>query len=346
MPTELKPPPEAVVENVDFNDDRTTRMSFGDHLDELRTCVIRALVGVAVATVITMMFGKEILLLICRPLWVVQYANGLQPSLQALSPTAAFSAYLKIAFLSGLILAMPWVLHQGWRFVAAGLFPHEKRFVRRLIPTSMGLFAVGVIFLYFLVLPIVLNFFIWFNKAFAEGSFRPTGFQSLLLAGANEPAEPTGWESALQVPVLRENPKAPKPGDIWINAVHRRLIVQTSEGVLSTALLPGEADSPMQSQFAIDAYLSFVLMLALAFGIAFETPLAVFFLAWSGVVTRTRMARGRRYILLIIVILAAVITPPDVVSQLMLAVPMYLLFELGLWAARFVEGKYPTAKGA
>jgi sec-independent protein translocase protein TatC len=317
-------------------------MSFGDHLDELRSCLILALVGVGVASAITLFFGRQILILICRPLWTVQFANGLQPSLQALSPTAAFSAYLKIAFLAGLIVSMPWVLHQFWRFVAAGLYVHERRFVKRLLPASMGLFAIGVVFLYFIVLPIVLNFFIWFNRAFELHDLAPTGFQSLLLS--DEVATPaTSWDATpLAVPILDKNPEHPEPGYMWFNAATRRLMVQGPDGILSTAFTSGEMAPAMQSQFAIDFYISFVLMLALAFGIAFETPLVVFFLAWSGILTRDRMARARRYVLLLVVVVAAVLTPPDPTSQLLLAIPMYLLFELGLWAARFVEGKYPT----
>lgn len=343
MPTELRSPPAAATDETARDSDEGSRMSFGDHLDELRSCLILALLGVGLASILSLLFGRQILQLICLPLWTVQYANGLQPSLQALSPTAAFSAYLRIAFLAGLILSMPWVLYQLWRFVAAGLYPHEKRFVKRLLPASIGLFAVGVVFLYFVVLPIVLNFFIWFNKAFESYTFAPSAFQSLLLTGDVEPLEEVVDLPALQVPMLKENPANPAPGSIWFNMVTRRLMLQMPDRLWSVAMTPGETASPMQSQFAIDFYISFVLMLALAFGIAFETPLVVFFLAWSGIVTRDRMARARRYILLLIVVLAAVLTPPDVISQLLLAVPMILLFELGLWAARFVEGKYPTS---
>ena len=98
----------------------------------------------------------------------------------------------------------------------------------------------------------------------------------------------------------------------------------------------------MQSQFAIDYYVSFVLVLALAFGIAFETPIVVLFLAWSRLVSTRTMARGRRYVLLGTVVVAAVLTPPDIISQLLLALPIYLLFELGLLVARTTERKKPA----
>ena len=99
----------------------------------------------------------------------------------------------------------------------------------------------------------------------------------------------------------------------------------------------------MQSRFALDYYISFVLMLALGFGVAFETPVVVYFLARTGLVTTTAMKRVRRYVFLGAVISAAMLTPPDIISQLLLAGPMYLLFELGLLIAQAVERR-PAAR--
>lgn len=323
----------------------TSRMSFGDHLDELRDCLIRALLGLMVGAVVALFFGKDILELIYRPLLRVQYANGLTPQLQVLAPTAAFTAYLKIGLLAGLILSAPWVLHQLWRFVAIGLYKHERRFVRLLLPTSVGLFTLGVLFFYFIVLPAVLHFFVLFNKTFATPDLEPTALQRLLLP-SEQPAVPsTPLMEGVKVPVLLEDPPEPETGDVWINATMRRMVVQTESGPLSTPMEPGTTPRPMQSQFAIDFYVSFVLMLALAFGIAFETPVVVFFLAWSGIVTTDAMIRGRKYVLLATVFAAAMLTPPDVISQLLLAGPMYLLFELGVRVATLVERKNPGDGG-
>lgn len=319
-------------------------MSFGDHLDELRNCLIRALVGVLIGTVVALIFGKDILEIIYRPLLIVQHANGLPPHLQVLSPTAAFSAYLKIGFLSGLILTMPWVLYQLWVFVSSGLYPHERRFTRLFAPVSLGLFAAGVLFLYFIVLPIVLHFFISFNKAFGTPDLTPSAFQRLLLPEHERPPA-ADLAEGLHAPLLEQDPTDARPGDIWVNATTRRLVVQTHSGPMSTSLEPGSSSQAMESQFAIDFYISFVLVLALAFGIAFETPILVFFLVWSGIVPRARMVRSRRYVLLVTVVAAAILTPPDVISQLLLAGPMYLLFEVGLMAAKFVERGRPAVSG-
>jgi sec-independent protein translocase protein TatC len=314
----------------------SARMSFGDHLDELRSCLIRALIGVALATALALMFGTTVLDIVFRPLLIVQHANGLQPRLQALGPTDAFAAYMRISFLTGFIVSMPWVLRQAWQFVASGLYPHERRFVRMLTWASSGLFAIGVVFLYFVVLPIVLQFFVSFNRSFEVSGLMPSAFQRLLLQIPTPKEAPTEGADPLQVPVLREDPRDGKTG-LWINAATRRLVVRTPEGLWSAPLEPDAVSPTVYSEFAIDFYISFVLQLALAFGIAFETPLVVCFIAWIGIVSSATMIRSRRYIIFGIVVIAAVITPPDVMSQLLLAVPMYLLFELGLQIARVAE---------
>src|SRR5262245_29513373 len=107
------------------------RMSFGDHLEELRSCLIRALIGIALASAVALWFGRTVLAVLFWPLFMVQRANVMQPRLQSLSPTDAFSAYFKMSLLAGLIISMPWILHQAWRFVASGLYPRERQFARK-----------------------------------------------------------------------------------------------------------------------------------------------------------------------------------------------------------------------
>lgn len=313
-------------------------MSFGDHLDELRRCLIRALIGVALALAVTLTFGREILEIIFRPLWTVQFANGLQPNLQVLAPTDAFMAYLKVSALSALILSMPWLLHQLWRFIAAGLYNRERRFVKSLVWSSSGLFMVGVLFLYYIVLPLVLQFFITFNRAFGVADLSPSALQRVLLPDRTVASETNQSEDPTTLPVRLEDPVEAKPGDSWVNAVTRRLMLKTTDGVWSIPFEAGPTSPAMQSQFAVDQYISFVLMLSLAFGIAFETPVAVCFVAWTGLITTATMAGGRRYVILGTIVAAAVMTPSaDVLNQMLLAVPIYVLFELGLWFARRTE---------
>ena len=336
--------PEAVLDTDAANDPaddavgETSRMSFGDHLEELRSYLIRAMIGLALSTALCLVFGKNILSLIFHPLLVVQEASGMNPHLQVLSPSGAFTAYLKIGILSGMILSMPWVLYQMWSFVATGLFKRERRFVRLLVPASTGLFVAGVMFMYFIVLPIVLRFFISFNNSFPLHDLSPTVIERAILSDRPTPSLPDA-ANALNVPLLEQDPSEPRAGDLWVNATRRRLMFMAPTGLWSMPFEVGAMSPAIQSQFAIDYYISFVLMLALGFGVAFETPVVVYFLARTGLVTTTAMKRGRRYVLLGAVLSAAMLTPPDIISQLLLAGPIYLLFELGLLFARAVERK-------
>ncbi|MEK6797749.1 MAG: twin-arginine translocase subunit TatC [Planctomycetota bacterium] len=315
----------------------SSRMSFGDHLEELRTRLIRALVGVAIACVGTLSFGEWILEWLFRPLWIVQRANGLQPNLQSLAPTDAFGAYMKMSFLAAFILAMPWILYQAWTFVASGLYSHERRFARRLTIASSGLFLVGVLFLYFLVLPVVLQFFISFNRAFEAKDLSPSFVHRLIGSAGNPPPPDVEPAARFNIPIRHDDPTDADPGDVWINSQTNRLVIRREDGEYSAPLEPHRVAPMVESQFAIPSYLSFVLMLALAFGVAFETPIVVCFLAWSGLMSSAAMRAYRRHIIFAIVVIAAVITPPDVVSQLTLCIPMYGLFELGLVAASMME---------
>ena len=161
------------------------------------------------------------------------------------------------------------------------------------------------------------------------------------MASISPPATP----APLRLPVLTEDPPDPAVGDTWINETSLRMVTNTAQGVLSVGLEPDAVATTVQSQFAIDFYISFVLMLALAFGIAFETPIVVFFLAWSGLVSTMAMRKARRYVLFGAIVAAAMLTPPDVISQMLLAGPMYLLFELGLLVASLVEKTVPAEGG-
>jgi len=139
-----------------------------------------------------------------------------------------------------------------------------------------------------------------------------------------------------KVPLIHGDLPDAKPGEMIFHEPSSRLLVKIQSGWKSVALDPGVTGPVIQSQFALDSYISFVLMLALAFGLAFETPLAVYFLGSTGLVSIESMSKSRRFVILGVVIFAAIVTPtPDVINQLLLAGPMYLLFELGLYAVRF-----------
>lgn len=346
------------------------RMSFGDHLEELRSRLLKSLAAVVLATIVCFIFSDNVMEFVLRPATIVLKQHGENPELLSLSPPDTFMLVVKMAVLCGLILSLPAVLWQAWQFISTGLYIHERRFLRRFGLASPILFAAGVCFMYFVVLPIVLNFLVGFNKSIQVRSTHMTRWERLLL-GAGPPAEPgtpsagngssssepgsapseTGslpsapgsppeaggpkpGPSPLQISIYDADPAHPLPGTLWYNRPDRHLRLATDDGVLEVRLQRADRTQAVSSQYSLSYYIGFILQMSLAFGVAFQLPVVVVFLAISGVVSVADMTRARRYVILAITIIAAVLTPPDVISQILLGVPMVLLFELGLLIAR------------
>jgi sec-independent protein translocase protein TatC len=254
-------------------------MSLGDHLEELRSRLILAIVGLVIGTIICLCFGTRIIAFIQRP-----YVNAIRTDtrradpnateteptdtkvhLITLAPADAFIGYMKVSLIAGLVISSPWVFYQLWMFVAAGLYPNERRYIHVAVPFSAALFITGALFFIYVVAPISLAFFLKF-------------------------------------------------GDII--------------GV--------------SSNWTFQKYVSFITMLMLVFGVAFQTPIAIFFLGKTGLVSIQALRRSRKYVLLGVFVVAAMATPPDAVSQITLAVPLYLLFELGILLCYF-SGRKKTS---
>ncbi|MCP4246489.1 MAG: hypothetical protein GY778_05520, partial [bacterium] len=201
------------------------------------------------------------------------------------------------------------------------------------------LFAGGVVFMYFVVLPIVLNFFVSFNQTFGMPGLDRTGMFGLLFDSVEE-TEATSGDSPTSMPTVPQvdrDPDDPPDGAFWFNRQERRFKFQTADGTFSLLPVADESTAAVRSDFGLHDYISLVLSLALAFGIAFELPVAVVFLALARIVPSRVMARSRRYVIMGIFVSTALLTPPDLISQILLAMPMIALFEVGLVAARLVE---------
>ncbi|RYZ65100.1 MAG: twin-arginine translocase subunit TatC [Proteobacteria bacterium] len=225
------------------------------HLLELRTRLMKAFIAVGVAFVPCAIYANDLFDLLSKPLIAKLPKGG---SLLATNVMSPFTTPFKLSFMVALFIAMPVVLGQIWGFVAPGLYRHEKRFAAPLMISSIVLFYAGMAFAYFVVFPIMFEFF--------------------------------------------------------------------------TATTPtGVSFAP-----AIDQYLDFVLTLFLAFGIAFEVPIAVVLLAITGLVSVEKLGSSRGYVIIGIFIVAAILTPPDALSQTAMAIPMWLLYEAGVFFARLM----------
>ncbi|NQV34037.1 MAG: twin-arginine translocase subunit TatC [Phycisphaeraceae bacterium] len=292
-------------------------MSLGDHLEELRARLIRALLALAIGIIICFSMGKYIINFIKVPFDAVTNSytqkkykdpNALPPTLSqvvllnlidglstdpnapyvdpnliqyvqavytktlhawtgspdmiaglnttrlmSLGPSDALLSFMKISFITGLILTAPWVFYQIWMFVAAGLYANEQKCVKTAIPFSAGLFMLGALFFLFVVAPLTLRFFLVFGDMIG-----------------------------------------------------------------------------VTCNWTFQKYISFVTTLMLVFGLAFQTPIAILILNRTGLVSTQVLKSNRKYVLLGTFIVAAMATPPDPLSQVSLAIPLYGLYELGV----------------
>lgn len=238
--------------NSDRLDRDLTRMSLADHIEELRSRLIKALLGLVLGAAVCLYFGNQILDFIRTPVVEALRESDNSTGLNVLSPIEFFSIYVRVGLLCGLILASPWVLYQLWAFIGAGLYKREKKWVVVFTPVSIVLFIAGLACLYYTVLPLTLRFLIGFSQGMATPMFT------------------------------------------WTH------------------------------------YVAMVINLALGFGIGFQTPLVVIFLAITGLATLSQLRGMRKYVIMAILVFAAILTPPDITSQILLAVPMLALFEIGL----------------
>lgn len=223
------------------------------HLLELRSRLLNVLKLVALLALVLSCFSRELYHGLAIPL-LRALPNGSQ--MIATDVTSPFLTPFKLAMLLSVALAMPYILHQLWTFVAPGLYRHERRLAMPLLLFSILLFYVGIAFAYWVVSPLALGFF------------------SQVL--------PVGVTMATD----------------------------------------------------ITSYLDFELKLFMAFGLAFEIPVLVILLCWSGVTSAAALASKRPYVIVLAFVLGMLMSPPDVLSQTLLALPMWWLFEIGVLLAR------------
>ena len=229
--------------------DSGAEQSFMSHLVELRQRLVRAALSILIVFLALTPFMKQIFDLMSYPLMAALPAGT---KLLATGVITPFMVPLKVTLFAAFIIALPYVLYQAWAFVAPGLYKHEKRLALPIVATSVGMFALGMAYCYFIVFGFVFRFI---------AGFAPD----------------------------------------------------------TVAVAPD-----------IEAYFSFVLGMFLAFGLAFEMPVVVVLLVRFGIASVDVLKQARPYVIVGAFVVAAIFTPPDVLSQLLLAIPLCLLYELGL----------------
>jgi Tat protein translocase TatC len=312
-----------------------SRMSLGEHLEELRGCVARSLIALVLACLAFIWPAKYLLQIIARPVVLVLRAHGQPDSFLATSPVENIVVYIKVVLIFGMIVAAPYILYQIWTFVAAGLYQHERKWVHRLIPTSVGLFLAGAIFMYLFVLLISLNFLVGFSGWLSLPQPEPNALERMVLhiPQVQAPSTAPGSRDSPAVPLLAQDPPEPQVGEIWVNVHDRKLKVRSPDNTYSLQLVRDDQHALVTTHFRIGDYLTFVLVMMIAFGFAFQMPLVVVFLARAGIVPVATFRKYRKLVILVIVFTAGLLAPPDFMSHALLSGPMIALFELGLWLA-------------
>ena len=234
------------------------KSSFLGHLQELRSRILKSLIVILVCFLGLIYFSNDIYLLLSEPLLSFLPSNSSMIATEVASP---FLTPLKLTFYVSLLVSMPFLLNQIWRFIAPGMYENEKTLSFLIMLSSLVLFYLGVLFTYFLVLPLVFGFF--------------TG------------AAPEG------------------------------VLIMTD----------------------ISRYLDFVLSMMFAFSFAFEIPIFIFLLIWSGISSSESLRSKRPYVIIGCFTVVMLITPPDVISQSLLAIPAWILFELGIVMAKILVEK-------
>jgi len=246
-----------------------TESGFFSHLTELRQRLIYSFIFLFILFAIFYYFSEFVYGFLVEP-----YAeaaknknDGFERRLIFTALQETFLTYLKVSFFSAFFVTSPFILIQVWKFIAPGLYSHEKSAIRPYLIATPFLFFLGGIVVYYLIMPLMIQFFL---------SFESSGLNTNL---------------------------------------------------------------PIQLEAKVNEYLSLIMKLIFAFGLSFQLPVVLSLLARIGVVDSQFLKQRRKYVVVIIFAAAAVLTPPDPITQIGLAIPLLLLYELSIISVKFIEKK-------
>jgi len=254
-------------------------MSFLDHLEELRWVLVRSSAAVVIMATITYFFSDYIFSTLifgptdpsfvtyrffCEASHYLGFADSICITelpfiIQNTEMEGQVNIFVWTCITAGFILAFPYILWQFWKFISPALYEKERKNAKVFIFVASILFFLGVLFGYFVIVPMSVNFLATFSIS-----------------------------------------------------------------------------SVVKNQFNIDSYIGMVKTAVIASGLYFELPIILYFLTKLGLVTPTFLRTYRKYAIVIVLIIAAIVTPPDVVSQITVAIPMLLIYEVSIWISAIV----------
>lgn len=304
-------------------------MSLGDHLEELRKRIILGLLGFIAAGVVCAIFGREVIAFFARPLITVLIEQHISPQLYFTSAGDPFTVYLRITMVCAAVIAAPWIVWQLWLFVAAGLYPKERKAVWRFAPVSILLLIAGILFCFFVVLPISLRFFITFGE-------------EMNLRFPDSPTTaPVAQVTPFLIPASAGTPANLQPYQMWFDTLQQRMkfALPDGAGALQNMVLHYGPESLVSPMITLPDYINMVLLWLIIFGLAFQMPLVVMALIRIGLVEPADLAKFRKYVYVAIAVICSMLMPDLFSGTLLLMIPLCLLYELGI-----LMGKHFTPK--
>jgi sec-independent protein translocase protein TatC len=240
---------------------------FVSHLTELRKRLINSFIFLIIFFIGCYFFAEHLYGFLVEPYAKAVKNDGLERRLIFTALQETFLTYLKVSFFTAFFVTCPYILMQIWKFIAPGLYKHEKIAILPYLILTPVLFFIGGMLVYYLIMPLAIKFFL---------SFESTG--------------------------------------------------------LSTNL-------PIQLEAKVNEYLSLIMKLIFAFGISFQLPVVLSLLARVGLIDSEFLKQRRKYVVVIIFAAAALLTPPDPITQIGLAIPLLILYELSILSVKFIEKK-------
>ena len=241
--------------------------TIGEHLVELRSRILKCIIFLFITFIGCYFFADKIYNFLVIPYAEAVKNDNIDRRLIFTALHETFLTYLKLAFFSAFFISCPIILIQIWKFIAPGLYKNEKLTLLPFMVATPVLFLLGGMLVYYLIMPLAIEFFLSFEK------------------------------------------------------------IATPESL------------PIQLEAKVNEYLSLITRLIIAFGLSFQLPVLLTLLAKVGFVDAEYLRKRRKYIIIIIFSMAAVLTPPDPITQIGLALPLLLLYEISIFTVKIVEKK-------
>jgi len=234
-------------------------MNFWEHFLELRSRIIKVLISFAVAFIAVYPFNKILQNILLFP------AKGIITKLKYIEVSEAFLMHINLTMMAAAIFTIPIALWQFWKFVEPALYQNERKIILRSFGFSVLMFVLGILFVYFIMLPYSLGFFMSYQTQF------------------------------------------------------------------------------LAAEITLRSYISFASFLLIAGGISFQIPIILIILIMTNAISREFFCKQRKIVFIVLLAISAILTPPDGLTMLILAIPLYLLFELSLVITYFKKNKKDEA---